>query len=118
MRANIGFILIGLGLIGAYIALGGKFGRGSTTSPKPSPALSPNASKGVGVPLINGQAAIPSTNQPFSNNPVPVTGGASQPPNVPNIGSGGQSWQSKWTQFGHIIAISPLDRRASGGGYQ
>lgn len=112
MRANIGFLLIGLGLVGAYIALGGKFARAIS----PNNALA-NGSEGLATTFVmNGQSGVPSTNQAFSNNPVPVTGGASQPANVPNIGSGGESLQSKWTQLGHIVSIQPMDRHASHGG--
>jgi hypothetical protein len=121
MRANLGFLLIGLGLVGIYVILGGKFKTGQ---------------KAVNGTEKVGQFAKPFT-PAFASNPVPVTGGASQPANVPYIpansygahetpkdpttnspiGSGGQSWQSKWTQFGQIVSIQPMDRTASRGGF-
>lgn len=123
MRANIGFILIGLGLVGAYVALGGKFGKGTA-------ALS-----------SNGQEAIPKTADSIgiANMGTTQPGGASQPANAPFIpspgstspgetpkdpttnapvGSGGMSIQSRWTQLGHVLALHPMDRYASRGGFQ
>ncbi len=118
MKANLGFLLIGLGLVGVYIALGGKFKRGVNASQSAG-----NASSGLGTQAVGRGSATPVTNQPFSNNPVPVAGGASQPANVPNLtgnpslGSGGESIQSHLTQLGHMLVLYPTDRHASRGGF-
>lgn len=120
MRADLGFILIGLGLVGAYIALGGKFSKSSGSS-KPGGAASGGLAAIGGV---NGSNA-PGYSAPFKSNPTPVQGGASQPANVPNLstnpnvhGSGGESWQSRITQLGHVLALQANDRHASKGGFR
>jgi hypothetical protein len=114
MRANLGFLLVGLGLVGVYIALGGKF-KGSTSTPK-----APGTADQVGIANMG-------TTQP---------GGAHQPANVPNLtpvvgpgetpkdpttgsptGSGGESIQSRLTQLGHMLVLYPTDRHASRGGF-
>lgn len=122
MRANIGFLLIGLGLVGIYIALGGKFGKGST-------AINPNTALGT-----TGTGKGVSGAQNFPNVGQRAPGGAIPPTNVPDltgsslahetpkdpttgspVGSGGQSMQSAWTQLGHSLAFHPMDRYASRG---
>ncbi len=88
MRADLGFILIGAGLIGAYLVLAGKFPPAST-----------------------------STAASTANYTPPASGTANVPISLVAYGSGGMSLQSRINQFGHAIALQKADRHASRGGF-
>jgi len=121
MRANIGFLLIGLGLIGAYIALGGKFATGQgLVGASSGTGKSPKTADQVGIANM-GNIQAGGAHQPANVPFIPeATNGGHETPKDPltnaPVGSGGMSFQSRLTQLGHIVAIQPMDRHASRGG--
>lgn len=125
MRANIGFLLIGLGLVGAYIALGGKFSSSASSGgTSTSGGSTPNILTANQVGIANtggtypGGASTP-LNGPFIPEPGSLFPGETPKDPLTNapIGSGGMSIQSRLTQLGHIVSIQPMDRYASRGGF-
>ncbi len=101
MRGVLGILLIGVGLVGTYLVLSGKFppGQGGTVPVDPNnPQNIPN----YGAPVYG---------QTDGSNNTAI--------NIPSqTGSGSESIQSAWTQLGHVLAIHPLDRNASRGGFR
>ncbi len=92
MRGILGILLIGVGLVGTYLVLSGKFPPPANATPAPSTPSGQAISGHAG--LSNNTAEIPSQR-----------------------GSGGESRQSSITQLGHVLAFQSNDRHASRGGF-
>ena len=91
MRIVLGILLIAAGAFGAYMILTGRF---------------PSSSNIIPVSSSGGEKQTP-----------PTSSGGTSGGNLTPTGSGGQSWQSVLTNFGHPMpSVHQGDRLASMGG--